>query len=85
MYSSVCNQIGKLLTLDPSSISPTPIMDLEIDDKTKTFSEMKNIIARNVEQLMSTAALPRLTSDESYLIDSLTEHGGLEINYKAIL
>jgi hypothetical protein len=26
-----------------------------------------------------------LTSDESYLIDSLTEHGGLEINYKAIL
>jgi len=60
-------------------------MDLEIDNKTKTFSEMKNIIARNVEQLLSTAALPHMTSDEIYLIDSLTEHGGLEINYKAIL
>jgi len=60
-------------------------MDLEIDDKTKSFSEMKNIIARNVEQLLSTAALPHMTSDEVILIDSLTEHGGLEINYKSIL
>jgi hypothetical protein len=83
------NQVTERLSLfNRSTNSPTPIMNLEISDKMESLSEVRYIIARNVEQLLSTAALPHSPQPgppKIYLINSLVGNGQLEINYEATL
>lgn len=86
------DKLKQHLSLVDVNDSPTPITILEIDDKIESFTNMKDIIARNVEQILCPAVLPHIPlpgSPKIHLINNLTQlvydPFPLDINYEAIL